>query len=129
MSKIKQRNQHVNYAYDTVVTSETVDQVLQILENQGSLATAIKYVGEVPGSITLSSVYSGEVMGKTMTGQSSAIGVQVRNWLWTGLPTWLEQGQVHPLALRTVGGLEGIPRGLDEMRNHTAKGKLVANLG
>jgi len=105
-----------------------VGKAAQILGDGGILATAIKSVGEGPTNMTVSSVYSGEIMGKTMTGSVSPRGVEVGSWLWSSLPGWLTSKQVTPLEFEVIGRLEHVEEGLQKMKTHIAKEKLVAVL-
>ncbi len=129
VSKIRAEAPQLSYAFDTVVSSETVQKATQCCQRPAKIATAIKFLGEPSENVEIIPVFSGEIMGKTLTGQESAKGQELGRWLWKNLPIWLEESKVSPLENEEIGGLDAIVGGLKSLKNGTAKVKLVARIG
>ena len=126
--KIQAVETGIRYAFDTVVTTDTIDKISQCLRKPAKLSTAIKYLGGSVMGIDIVPVFSGEVMGKTMSGAPSAAGEELGSWLWDNLSAWLQDSKITPLESRHIGGLASIPDGLEELKQGTAKCKLVASI-
>lgn len=73
VSKIRAEAPQLRYAFDTVVTPETVTKIALCCAKPARIATAIKYLGQPIENVSISPVFSGEIMGKTMTGQESTL--------------------------------------------------------
>jgi NADPH:quinone reductase-like Zn-dependent oxidoreductase len=117
-------------AFDSVVSESTMLGVVQSLSDSGArkVATAIMYGGQATKSIEVSSVFSGELYGKNMSGEVSARGREVGRWLWTNASKWLESQALSPLDFEVIGGLEDIDAGLSRMRNGTIRHKQVVQI-
>ncbi|KAF5655296.1 NAD-dependent alcohol dehydrogenase [Fusarium sp. NRRL 25303] len=125
ITKIKSIAPDLRLGFDTVVTEETISQIVDCCQKPATVATAIKYTGAAIDGVHLNSVYSGEIMGKTMADQASATGVELSRWLWGGLDKWLGNGQITPLELEALNGLQEVQEGLDRLENGTVHKKLV----
>jgi NADPH:quinone reductase-like Zn-dependent oxidoreductase len=126
LSKIGAVAPHLRFAFDTVVTDETIDKICQSMPLGGIIATAIKYVGPAPNNVQLQPVFSGEIFGKTMSGSESARGRVLGQRLWPNLSQWLDSGDIKALEYEEIGGLADIEGGLGIMREGRSKVKLVA---
>ncbi|KAM0084779.1 hypothetical protein ACKRZS_002960 [Fusarium odoratissimum] len=125
IAKIKSVAPDQRLAFDTVVTEETISKIVDCCKKPVTVATAIKYTAAPIDGVQLKPVYSGEIMGKTMTGQPSAAGVELGYWLWGGLDNWLGNGQIKPLEYEALNGLQEVQEGLDRLKCGSAHKKLV----
>ncbi|EXL91577.1 hypothetical protein NOF04DRAFT_17806 [Fusarium oxysporum II5] len=125
IAKIKSVAPDQRLAFDTVVTEETISKIVDCCKKPVTVATAIKYTAAPIDGVQLKPVYSGEIMGKTMTGQPSAAGVQLGYWLWGGLDNWLGNGQIKPLEYEALNGLQEVQEGLDRLKCGSVHKKLV----
>lgn len=125
VTKIKSVAPDLRLAFDTVVTEETISKIVDCCQKPATVATATKYTGAAIDGVQLNSVYSGEIMGKTMAGQPSAAGVELGRWLWGGLDKWLGNGQITPLEFEVLDGLQEVQEGLDKLESGTVHKKLV----
>ncbi|SCV36857.1 uncharacterized protein FFB14_06288 [Fusarium fujikuroi] len=128
ITKIKSVAPDLSLAFDTVVTEETISQIVDCCQKPATVATAIKYTGAAIDGVQLNSVYSGEIMGKTMAGQPSAAGVELGRWLWGGLDNRLGSGQITPLEFEVLNGLQKVQEGLDRLESGTVHKKLVTHV-
>lgn len=130
VSHIKSVAPSAKYAFDTVVSDSTVSAIASCLSGPATkrIATAIVYQGQPPQNVELCPVFSGEAFGKTMKGEVSEHGLEVGQWLWTTLPTWLESSTLSPLDFEVIGGLEEIEAGLSRMRNKDVSRKQVVEI-
>ncbi|CZR46086.1 uncharacterized protein FPRO_11533 [Fusarium proliferatum ET1] len=128
ITKIKSVAPDLRLAFDTVVTEETISQIVDCCQKPATVAIAIKYTGAAIDGVQLNSVYSGEIMGKTMAGQPSAAGVELGRWLWGGLDKWLGNGQITPLEFEVLNGLQKVQEGLDRLESGTVHKKLVTHV-
>lgn len=128
ITKIKSVAPDLRLAFDTVVTEETISQIVDCCQKPATVATAIKYTGAAIDGVQLNSVYSGEIMGKTMAGKPSAAGVELGRWLWGGLDKWLGNGQITPLEFEVLNGLQKVQEGLDRLESGTVHKKLVTHV-
>ncbi|KAL2690110.1 hypothetical protein Neosp_004178 [[Neocosmospora] mangrovei] len=109
VKKIRDVAPNLRYAFDTVVTSDTMAKIAECCEKPARVATAI----------------NGEIMGTTMTGLPSAAGLELGKWLWGNLDQWLESGHITPLEYEELDGLESVQDGLEALESGTARKKLV----
>ncbi|KAK1991600.1 GroES-like protein [Colletotrichum falcatum] len=128
IAKIRAAAPGLSLAFDTVVTLDTVSSIERCLGRPARVATAIKYLGPPIEDVEVVPVFSGEVMGKTMTGQTSPRGRELGDWLWSSIPRWLKSSKISPLEKEEIAGLEAIPEGLEQLRRGTARAKLVARV-
>lgn len=128
ISKVRAAAPELLYVFDTVVTDDSMMKIVQCTDKPVKIATATKYTGELAGGVEVVSVFSGEIMGRTMTGARSEAGEQLRTWLWGNLSGWLQRSEITPLESEVIGGIDAIPSGLVRMKEGTAKSKLVATL-
>ncbi|KAF5978728.1 hypothetical protein FBULB1_6045 [Fusarium bulbicola] len=117
ITKIKSVAPNLRLAFDTVVTEETISQIVACCKKPARVATAIKYMGASISGVQLQPVYSGEIMGKTITGQPSEDGVKLGRWLWGALDDWLGDGQIIPLEYEALVGLQEVQEGLDRLES------------
>lgn len=123
----------LQFALDTVVSTDTVSQIALCLGPNSTIATAIKYTGEQPVSagetkIELKFVFSAGVLGKTFSGGRDERGLEVGNWLVSNTTAFLESNKLRPLDLEVIGGLESVSDGLLRLKEGRAGRKLVARL-
>lgn len=127
--KIRAAAPQLCHAFDAVVTAESVQKAAHCCQRPAKIATAIKFLGEPIENVEIIPVFSGEIRGKTMTGQVSAKGQDIGCWLWQNVPSWLDESKVSPLENEEIGGLDAIAGGLQRLKDGTAKVKLVARIG
>ncbi|KAK7597450.1 hypothetical protein V3481_004034 [Fusarium oxysporum f. sp. vasinfectum] len=125
IAKIKSVAPDQRLAFDTVVTEETISKIVDCCKKPITVATAIKYTGAPIDGVQLKPVYSGEIMGKKITGQPSVAGVELGCWLWGGLDNWLGNGQIKPLEYEALNGLQEVQEGLDRLESGSVHKKLV----
>jgi NADPH:quinone reductase-like Zn-dependent oxidoreductase len=125
VAKIHAAAPNLHCAFDTVVEAETMAKIIQCCEKPATVATAIKYLGEDIKGVKTVPVYSGEVLGKTPTGETSIAGLELGKWLWENLNQWLRERKVTPIEHEKVEGLETVNGGLKRMKHGTARAKLA----
>ncbi|KAI7760680.1 hypothetical protein LZL87_007892 [Fusarium oxysporum] len=125
ITKIRSVSPDLRHAFDTIVTEETISQIVDCCQKPATVATAIKYTGAPIDGVQLNPVYSGEIMGKTTTGQLSAAGVELGRWLWGSLDEWLGTGKIRPLEYEVLNGLQEVQEGLDRLESGSVHKKLV----
>ncbi|KAF4335204.1 hypothetical protein FBEOM_10948 [Fusarium beomiforme] len=69
ITKIKSVAPDLSLAFDTVVTQDTMSKIAESCSKPATVATAIKYLGSPFDGVQINFVYSGEILGKTMSGQ------------------------------------------------------------
>jgi NADPH:quinone reductase-like Zn-dependent oxidoreductase len=125
---VKMAAPELQHVFDTVVSPETISKASQcLLNSHGTIATAIIYPGKVQNGVTINSVYSGNIFGRTMAGDVHEAGFRVGKWMWSNLPQWLQRGKLTPLEYEVIGNLEAVEGGLKRMKEHNAQCKLVVN--
>lgn len=127
-SKIQTVAPMIRHAFDTVVSNSTVSVISDVLVKPARLATAIKYLGQPPNDVEVVPVFSGEIFGQNMIGAPSEAGAKIGSWIWDNLSAWVREGKIKPLESRCIGTLEDIPNGLQQLREGSAKKKLVISI-
>lgn len=123
--KIRRAAPRLRHAFDTVVTPRTIADIVRCCAEPPIISTVIKYTGDNAGAGQIKPVFSGEIMGKTMTGQSSTAGERLGVWMWQNLPSWIREQKVTPLEYEEIGDLDTVQTGLERMRDGNAKVKLI----
>lgn len=125
VNKIHAAAPKLHYAFDTVVTPDTIGSIVRCCTEPATISTAIKYIGGSVTAAKITPVFSGEIMGKTMTGQPSEGGEKLGSWLWQNLPSWIREQQITSLEYENLGDLNVVQHGLDRMKSGNAKTKLI----
>ncbi|KAL6362007.1 hypothetical protein LRP88_05490 [Fusarium phalaenopsidis] len=128
VKKIRAVAPNLRHTFDTVVTSDTMANIVECCEKPAKVATAIKYNGPEIDGVQITPVYSGEIMGKTMGGLPSAAGLELGKWLWGDLDQWIKSDQITPLEYEELDGLKSVQNGLEALESGKARRKLVTTL-